>query len=103
MILRLIVSLNFTLTNFLTHKTRQIAMIFLLLFCMYARVVSLLQPRKGEFEIDSINAVEDTKGNTGERGAVSITNLRLVWCAHKDPRTNLSKFMNMGRTLFAYC
>ena len=26
--------------------------------------------RKGEFEIDSINAVEDTKGNNGERGSL---------------------------------
>lgn len=28
-----------------------------------------LQCRKGEVVIDSINAVEDTKGNNGERGA----------------------------------
>ena len=34
-----------------------------------------LKPRKGEFEIDSINSVEDTKGNNGERGFLIITNL----------------------------
>lgn len=53
-----------------------------------------LKPRRGEFEIDSINSVEDTKGNNGEKGALSITNLRIVWCAHKDPKTNLSIGLN---------
>ncbi len=51
---------------------------------------SQLKTRKGEVEIDSINSVEDTKGNNGEKGALSITNLRVIWCSHKDPRTNLS-------------
>lgn len=51
---------------------------------------SQLQPRKGEIEIDSINAVEDTKGNNGEKGALSVTNLRLIWCSTKNPQTNLS-------------
>lgn len=49
-----------------------------------------LKPRRGEMEIDCINAVEDTKGNNGEKGALSVTNLRIIWCCHKDPRTNLS-------------
>ena len=44
----------------------------------------------GEFEIDSINSVEDTKGNNGEKGALKATNLRLIWVAQKNPRTNLS-------------
>jgi hypothetical protein len=51
---------------------------------------SLLAVRRGETEIDSINAVEDTKGNNGEKGHLSVTNLRVIWCSHKDPRTNLS-------------
>lgn len=51
--------------------------------------MSLLQFHKGEFEIDSINSVEDTKGNNGERGSLVITNLRLIWSAAKNPRTNL--------------
>ncbi len=55
---------------------------------------AFLKPRKGEYEIDSINAVEDTKGNNGEKGQLSITNLRLIWAAHKDPRTNLSIGLN---------
>lgn len=49
-----------------------------------------LKPRRGEQEIDSINSVEDTKGNNGEKGQLSISNLRIIWCSHKDPRTNLS-------------
>jgi len=49
-----------------------------------------LKPRRGEVEIDSINSVEDTKGNNGERGALSVTNLRIIWCSHKTPKTNLS-------------
>lgn len=49
-----------------------------------------LRPRRGEVEIDSINSVEDTKGNNGEKGALSVTNLRLIWVCQKNPRTNLS-------------
>ncbi len=49
-----------------------------------------LKIRRGERVIDTINAVEDTKGNNGDRGALSITNLRVIWCSHKNPSTNLS-------------
>lgn len=49
-----------------------------------------LKVRRGEVEIDTINSVEDTKGNNGEKGQLTVTNLRLLWCSHKDPRTNLS-------------
>jgi Bardet-Biedl syndrome 5 protein len=49
-----------------------------------------LSLRKGEYEIDSINSVEDTKGNNGVQGVMVVTNLRVWWAAHKDPRTNLS-------------
>ena len=45
---------------------------------------------RGEFEIDSINSVEDTKGNNGEKGALRATNLRLIWVAHKNSNINLS-------------
>jgi hypothetical protein len=51
---------------------------------------SLLDLRKGEHEIDSINSVEDTKGNNGERGTLLATNLRIIWCSHKSAKTNLS-------------
>lgn len=52
--------------------------------------VSSLEYRKGEFAIDAINSVEDTKGNNGERGTLEITNLRILWASHKNLRTNLS-------------
>jgi len=52
--------------------------------------VHFLKCRKGEFQLDAINSVEDTKGNNGERGALEATNLRLLWCSHKNPKTNLS-------------
>jgi len=49
-----------------------------------------LRLRKGEVQIDSINSVEDTKGNNGERGFLIVTNLRLIWTSSKSARTNLS-------------
>ena len=50
-----------------------------------------LENRKGEFQIDSMNSVEDTKGNNGERGELMITNLRMVWYSSRSRKTNLSK------------
>jgi len=47
--------------------------------------------RKGEFTIDAIDAIEDTKGNNGERGSLVITNLRMIWRSLKDAKTNLSE------------
>ena len=44
----------------------------------------------GEYIIDSINSVEDTKGNNGSRGSLVVTNLRIMWISHKSTRTNLS-------------
>ena len=49
----------------------------------------LLENRSGEFIIDSINSVEDTKGNNGMRGSLVVTNLRILWIAHKG-KHNLS-------------
>ncbi|OQR98438.1 bardet-Biedl syndrome 5 protein [Achlya hypogyna] len=49
-----------------------------------------MELRKGEVAIDSINSVEDTKGNNGDRGSLEITNLRLLWASHRSARTNLS-------------
>mmetsp|Transcript_24166 Transcript_24166/g.53773 ORF Transcript_24166/g.53773 Transcript_24166/m.53773 type:complete len:351 (-) Transcript_24166:2076-3128(-) len=50
----------------------------------------LLQCRRGEQMIDSINSVEDTKGNNGERGSLIVTNLRLIWVSHAKSSINLS-------------
>ena len=49
-----------------------------------------LQLRAGEKLIDQLDSVEDTKGNNGERGRLTITNLRLMWQSHTMPRVNLS-------------
>lgn len=46
--------------------------------------------RAGETEIDSISAVEDTKGNNGDKGSLLITNLRLIWRSSRAAKTNLS-------------
>ncbi|KAJ8601813.1 hypothetical protein CTAYLR_007490 [Chrysophaeum taylorii] len=53
-------------------------------------VIRNLSARSGERVIDSINSVEDTKGNNGDRGSLMVSNLRLVWVSHKASRTNLS-------------
>ena len=58
-----------------------------------------LENRSGEYIIDSINSVEDTKGNNGERGSLVVTNLRILWVAHKSNRTNLSIGFNSVLTI----
>ena len=40
--------------------------------------------------MDSINSVEDTKGNNGDRGSLIISNLRLIWFSDANQRINLS-------------
>lgn len=54
----------------------------------------LLACRKGEFIIDSINSVEDTKGNNGERGSLIVTNLRILWISHASNNINLTIGLN---------
>eukprot|EP00941_MAST-03F_sp_MAST-3F-sp1_P003669 g3669.t1 len=49
-----------------------------------------LSLRRGERLLDSINSVEDTKGNNGERGSLTITNMRIIWKSHRNVTTNLS-------------
>eukprot|EP00694_Reclinomonas_americana_P002755 EC788587.1.p2 GENE.EC788587.1~~EC788587.1.p2 ORF type:complete len:154 (+),score=43.56 EC788587.1:22-462(+) len=49
-----------------------------------------LSLRPGEKIIDAIDSIEDTKGNNGERGTLSITNLRLIWVSQKKANINLS-------------
>ena len=46
--------------------------------------------RSGEQQIDTVNRVEDTKGNTGVTGVLVVTNLRLMWYSTKSAKTNLS-------------
>ncbi|KAK3108665.1 hypothetical protein FSP39_012841 [Pinctada imbricata] len=49
-----------------------------------------MKSRPGEKLIDSLNAVEDTKGNNGDRGRIIVTNLRILWHSIALPRVNLS-------------
>lgn len=44
----------------------------------------------GEVMIDTLNDVEDTKGNNGDHGTLSVTNLRMIWESRKRTRINLS-------------
>jgi len=58
-----------------------------------------LECRKGEVAIDSINSVEDTKGNNGARGSLIVSNLRIIWVAHHNPDINLSIGLNCIQTV----
>ncbi|KAL5006236.1 hypothetical protein ScPMuIL_015042 [Solemya velum] len=49
-----------------------------------------MKMRPGEKLIDRMDAVEDTKGNNGERGRLIVTNLRIIWHSLEHPRVNLS-------------
>ncbi|CAF1022981.1 unnamed protein product [Rotaria sp. Silwood1] len=49
-----------------------------------------LKCRSGEFIIDTLSSVEDTKGNNGDKGKLTISNIRLIWHSHASPRVNLS-------------
>ncbi|XP_048756456.1 Bardet-Biedl syndrome 5 protein homolog [Ostrea edulis] len=49
-----------------------------------------MKMRPGEKMIDALNAVEDTKGNNGDRGRIIVTNLRIIWHSLALPRVNLS-------------
>ncbi|XP_074658575.1 BBSome complex member BBS5-like isoform X2 [Tubulanus polymorphus] len=49
-----------------------------------------MRMRPGEKLIDKLDAVEDTKGNNGDRGQLLVTNLRIIWHSHTMIRVNLS-------------
>ncbi|CAH1113029.1 unnamed protein product [Psylliodes chrysocephalus] len=44
----------------------------------------------GEKVIDKLDNIEDTKGNSGYRGKLIITNIRILWYSSSSPRINLS-------------
>lgn len=50
--------------------------------------------RPGEVLIDTLDKVEDTKGNNGEVGLLQVTNLRLLWHKHNNASINLSVGFN---------
>ncbi|CAG2162505.1 unnamed protein product [Oppiella nova] len=49
-----------------------------------------LKFRNGERIVEYFTKVEDTKGNSGEEGKITITNLRMIWQSKVKPRINLS-------------
>lgn len=49
-----------------------------------------LNCRSGEFVIDTLDSVEDSKGNSGESGRIVITNLRFIWHSDSYQKINLS-------------
>lgn len=51
---------------------------------------SELQLRSGEKLIEVFGKVEDTKGNTGEIGRLTVTNIRMMWQSLSKPRINLT-------------
>ncbi|XP_059155946.1 Bardet-Biedl syndrome 5 protein-like [Physella acuta] len=51
---------------------------------------SQMKLRAGEKLIDRLDAVEDTKGNNGDRGRLMVTNLRIIWHSIEMPRANLT-------------
>ncbi|KAK4318630.1 hypothetical protein Pmani_010377 [Petrolisthes manimaculis] len=53
-----------------------------------------MKMRAGEHVIDKLDAIEDTKGNSGDRGRLLISNLRLIWHSQTTPRVSLSVGFN---------
>ena len=51
---------------------------------------SYLALRRGEFMIDALSSVEDSKGAGGERGELTLTNLRVMWVSHRTSRLSMS-------------
>lgn len=55
--------------------------------------------RNGEKIIESWLNIEDTKGNTGDLGKLTLTNLRLIWQSINKPRINLTIGLSTISTL----
>ncbi|KAL0818743.1 hypothetical protein ABMA28_008071 [Loxostege sticticalis] len=53
-----------------------------------------LKLRAGEKIFDRIEPIEDTKGNSGTKGRMVVTNLRIIWHSLSSPRINLSIGLN---------
>ncbi|XP_623893.3 Bardet-Biedl syndrome 5 protein homolog [Apis mellifera] len=49
-----------------------------------------MQLRLGEFNVDKLDLIEDTKGNAGDNGRLIVTNLRIIWHSLLLPKINLS-------------
>ena len=56
-------------------------------FDVHAKLLAL---RPGEIVVDVLAKVEDTKGNNGDGGSLTVTNLRLIWRSARSKTANLS-------------
>lgn len=50
-----------------------------------------MKMRPGEILIDKLDSIEDTKGNSGDRGRLLVTNLRVIWHSLTMQRVSLCK------------
>ena len=48
-----------------------------------------MKMRPGELLIDKLDSIEDTKGNSGDRGRLLVTNLRVIWHSLTMQRVSL--------------
>ena len=48
-----------------------------------------MKMRPGEILIDKLDSIEDTKGNSGDRGRLLVTNLRVIWHSLTMQRVSL--------------
>ncbi len=53
---------------------------------------SQMKMRPGEELIDMLTSIEDTKGNSGDRGRLLVTNLRVIWHSQSMPRVSLCEY-----------
>ena len=54
-----------------------------------------MKMRPGEVLIDRLDSIEDTKGNSGDRGRMLVTNLRIIWHSLTMQRVSLCEYYTM--------
>ena len=60
-----------------------------------SNVVRQMKMRPGEVLIDKLDSIEDTKGNSGDRGRLLVTNLRVIWHSLTMQRVSLCESTSM--------
>ena len=51
-----------------------------------------MKMRAGESVVDRLEAIEDTKGNSGDRGKMIVTTLRIIWHSVSMARVSLCEW-----------
>ena len=54
--------------------------------------VRALKLKPGEGLIDKLDNVEDSKGNSGNKGSLFVTNMRLIWKSDNSEFSNLCMY-----------